>query len=79
MVSKYFGKSDNFALKLTANEFNRQYFQLSQVNFESSKSEVDLFKFRKEAGEKLKEIGEALANLDKPVEKKAVRVQGGCS
>ena len=79
MVSKYFGKSDNFALKLTADEFNKQYFQLSHINFEGSKSEVDLLKFRKEAGEKLTEIGEAVANLDKPVEKKETRVKGGCS
>ncbi|SMO62569.1 hypothetical protein SAMN06265379_103455 [Saccharicrinis carchari] len=79
MVSKYFGKSDNFALKLSATEFNKQYFQLGEVNFDLSKSEVDLFKFRKEAGEKMKEIGEAVANLDKPVLKKATRVKGGCS
>ncbi|WP_075591412.1 YeeE/YedE thiosulfate transporter family protein [Labilibacter marinus] len=79
MVSKYFGKSDNFALDLTAEEFNKQYFLLSEVDENGSKADVDLFKFRKDAAEKLTEIGEAVANLDKPVEKKASRVAGGCS
>ena len=79
MVSKYFGKSDNFALDLTADEFNQQYFLLANKDLEGSKTDVDLYKFRKEAGEKLKEIGEAVANIDKPVQKKATRVKGGCS
>ncbi|MGQ1787758.1 YeeE/YedE thiosulfate transporter family protein [Saccharicrinis sp. GN24d3] len=79
MVSKYFGKSDNFALNLTADEFNKQYFQLADVSESSSKSDVEIFTFRKEAGVKMKEIGEAVANLDKPVQKKATRVKGGCS
>lgn len=79
MISKYFGKSDNFALSFTADEFNKQYFLMAEFNPDASKTEVDLYKFRKEAGVKLKEIGEAVANLDKPVVKKVTRVKGGCS
>ncbi len=79
MVSKYFGKSDNYALGLTANEFNKQYFLITEVDPNGSKHEVDIQNFRIEAGKKLKEIGEAVSNLDKPVVKKATRVSGGCS
>ncbi len=79
MVSKYFGKSDNFALDLTASEFNKQYFLLTTVDENASKTDVELFTFRKDAGEKLTEIGEAVANIDKPVQKKTGRVKGGCS
>ncbi len=79
MFSRYFGKSDNFALNLTATEFNKQYFQLGIDIQGESKNEIDLFNFRKEAAEKLKEIEEAVANLDKPIKKKEARVKGGCS
>lgn len=79
MVSKYFGKSDNFALDLTASEFNTQYFLLADMDENASKNDMSLYTFRKEAGIKMKEIGEAVANLDKPIVKKATRVKGGCS
>ncbi len=79
MVSKYFGKSDNYALELTADEFNKQYFLITDIDPHGTKQEVDIQNFRIEAGKKLKEIGEAVANMDKPVIKKATRVSGGCS
>jgi len=79
MISKYFGNSDNFALGLTADEFNKQYFLISEVDPNGTKHEVDIQNFRIEAGKKLNEIGEAVSNLDKPIEKKATRVSGGCS
>ena len=79
MVSKYFGKSDNYALELTADEFNKQYFLITNIDPHGTKQEVDIQNFRIEAGKKLKEIGEAVANMDKPVIKKATRVSGGCS
>jgi rhodanese-related sulfurtransferase len=79
MVCKYFGKSDNFALNLTADEFNQQYFLLTEINQDDTKSDFNLFNFRKNAGEKLKEIEESVTNLDKPVKKKPARVKGGCS
>ncbi len=79
MVSKYFGKSDNYALSMSAVDFDRQFFQLPEVKTEGSINELQLFSFRKQAAKKLKEIEEAVANIDKPVEKKVTRVQGGCS
>ncbi len=79
MISKYFGKSDNYALGLNADEFNKQYFLITETDPNGTKHEVDIQNFRIEAGKKLKEIGEAVANLDKPVIKKATRVSGGCS
>ncbi|MCT4590939.1 MAG: rhodanese-like domain-containing protein [Carboxylicivirga sp.] len=78
LVSKYHGKADNFALNSTANEFNSNFFLLTDEE-PIDKTANEVYIFRKQAAEKLKEIGEAVANLDKPVVKKAKRVQGGCS
>ena len=78
LVSKYHGKADNFALNSTADEFNTNFFLLSG-DAPDNKLDNETYVFRKEAAQKLKEIGEAVANLDKPVVKKAKRVQGGCT
>ncbi|MCT4644827.1 MAG: rhodanese-like domain-containing protein [Carboxylicivirga sp.] len=78
LVSKYHGKADNFALNSTANEFNSNFFLLTDEE-PINKTANEVYIFRKQAAEKLTEIGEAVANLDKPVVKKAKRVQGGCS
>ncbi|MCG8580355.1 MAG: rhodanese-like domain-containing protein [Bacteroidales bacterium] len=78
LVSKYHGKADNYALNSTADEFNSNFFMLSDVQ-PDNKLDNETYIFRKEAAQKLKEIGEAVANLNKPVIKKAKRVQGGCS
>ncbi len=79
MVSKYFGKSDNFALHITADNYEQQYYNISELTDYSTKEDVELYTFRKHAAEKLKEIEESVANLDKLVIKKATRVAGGCS
>jgi len=78
LVAKYHGKADNFALSSTANEFNSNFFLLSDDPIQANVQQ-DVYLFRKDAAQKLKEIGEAVANLDRPVVKKAKRVQGGCS
>ncbi len=78
LVSKYHGKADNFALNSTADKFNQDFFMLSDVA-PDNKLDNETYVFRKEAAQKLAEIEETVANLDKPVIKKAKRVQGGCS
>ncbi len=78
LVAKYHGKADNFALTNTAEEFNSNFFVATKAE-PQNKLENEVYLFRKDAARKLKEIGEAVANLDKPVAKKAKRVQGGCS
>ena len=78
LVAKYHGKADNFALSNTADEFNSNFFLLSDDPIEANVDQ-DVYIFRKDAAQKLKEIGEAVANLDRPVVKKVKRVQGGCS
>ena len=77
LVAKYHGKADNYALDSTAEQFNKDFFQVSDIE-PKNKFESDVLAFRKNAAIKLTEIAEAVANLDKPVVKKAKRVQGGC-
>ena len=79
LVAKYHGRAENFALNCTALEFNEDFFLLTDDQAPDNKVDGETFVFRKSAAQKLKEIGEAVANLDKPVVKKAKRVQGGCS
>lgn len=79
MVAKYHGKADNLALNITADQFKLNFFVETQQDPPVSKQELDIYNFRKEAGATMKEIEDAVANLDKPVVKKKIRVQGGCS
>jgi len=79
LVSRYHGRADNFALNCTAAEFKTRFFELSDKQVPESKAEAQTFIFRKNAAQKMIEIGETVANIDKPVVKKAKRVQGGCS
>ncbi|WP_430809352.1 MULTISPECIES: YeeE/YedE thiosulfate transporter family protein [unclassified Carboxylicivirga] len=78
LVSKYHGKADNYALNSTADQFQQNFFMLGDEQ-PKNKMDHETYVFRKEAAQKLIEIGEAVANLDKPVVKKTKRVQGGCS
>ncbi len=79
LTSGYYGKANNIALTTTAKEFQNNYFNINTQTDELSKKEQDIFSFRTDAATKLTEINEALLKMDKPVEKKEVRVQGGCS
>ncbi len=79
LVAKYHGKAENYALSSTAMQFNQNFFLLTDEQAPDNKIDGEVFIFRKDAAKKLKEIGEAVANLDKPVTKKNKRVQGGCS
>ncbi|WP_430815538.1 rhodanese-like domain-containing protein [Carboxylicivirga sp. RSCT41] len=78
LIAQYLGKANNFALGSSADEFNTNFFLLSS-DTPDNKIDNEVYVFRKTAGQKLKEIGEAVANLSKPVVKKTKRVQGGCS
>ena len=79
MVAKYHGKADNLALNITSGQFYDQFYVFTQQETPVTKDELNVYNFRKDAGIKLKEIGDAVANLDKPIEKKVRRIQGGCS
>lgn len=78
LIAQYHGRADNYVMTITANEFNSNFFMLT-TETPDSKLAHETYIFRKEAGQKLKEIGEAVANLDKPLEIKEKRVKGGCS
>lgn len=79
MVARYFGKADNMALRETAGMFQQQFFNLGNPTANMTKAELNVYNFRREAAHKLKEIGEAVANLDQPVKKKPRKIKGGCS
>ncbi len=79
MVSKYFGQSDNYALNINANDFKKQFYLISDLKANGSKEDVELYNFRKEAGNKLKEIEKSVSNINQPIKKKVRKIKGGCS
>lgn len=80
LIAKYLGNAENYALQESALIFDLSFFKLSEVLEPSTtKEQQALFIFRKQAGVKLKEIGEAVAKMNQPVKKKKRRVQGGCT
>lgn len=79
LITKYHGKASNFALNSTAEQFNADYFLITDKDEPENKADNLVYIFRKNAAAKLKEIEETVANLDKPVVKKGKVIQGGCS
>ncbi|MCU4165379.1 YeeE/YedE thiosulfate transporter family protein [Carboxylicivirga caseinilyticus] len=79
LIAEYFGKAENIALTTSAQEFHKNYFDIESLSENASKREKNIYHFRVSAATKLNEIKEALSKMDKPVEKKVTRVQGGCS
>nr|WP_321452132.1 YeeE/YedE thiosulfate transporter family protein [uncultured Carboxylicivirga sp.] len=79
LTAEYFGKAENIAMTTTANQFKTNYFDLPELSENASKQEKTIYLFRSNAAIRLNEIKEALLKMDKPVEKKVARVQGGCS
>ncbi len=79
MVAIFHGNSEGVALKETANEFRKLFYEVGPLDVEPSRKELTLKLFREQAARKMIEIKESVSNLAKPVEKKARVVQGGCS
>ncbi len=79
MIAKYFGHSDNYSLDISAESFQQLFLYAKNLESDASKEDANLYLFRKDAWKKLKEIGDAISNMNAPVEQKARKVQGGCS
>lgn len=78
LSAQYFGKAENIALKTSASQFQQNYYQVHDITNITSKKEKNTILFRTNAALKLNKINDALMKMNKPVEKKAARVQGGC-
>ncbi len=79
LIAEYAGRSENLALKTSAQEFQHNFYNIASDLSQISKHEADLMLFRERAAKRLDEIDKSIARLNKPVEKKAKRVSGGCS
>ncbi len=79
LIARYHGNNTSLALVETATAFEKLYYGEHELKENPTKQEMTLALFRKEAAQKMKEIEDNLASMDKPVKKKVTRVQGGCS
>ncbi len=79
LIARFHGNITSLALVETAAAFEKLYYGEHELKENPTKQEMTLVLFRKEAVQKMKEIEENLASMDKPVQKKVTRVQGGCS
>jgi rhodanese-related sulfurtransferase len=80
LIARFHGNLKSLALSQTATEFQALYYGSVKPSPELlSKEEQTLMKFRFDASQKLIEISEKVSKQNKPVPKKAPKVQGGCS
>ena len=78
LKAKYIGKSENYILRESANEFRQMYFEAEPPPPNASKSELELYTFRNINAEKMNDLVDALKNIGAPVKREKVTIQGGC-
>ncbi|MBN1184495.1 MAG: YeeE/YedE family protein [Bacteroidales bacterium] len=79
LLSQFLGNSENYILKESTTEFRKQFFEISEPLKNASKEALQVYRFRTEAARELTELVEALKHLNQPIQKKTIKVQGGCS
>jgi rhodanese-related sulfurtransferase len=78
LKAKYIGKSENYILKESAEEFRKMYFEAEPPPPDAPKSELELYTFRNVNAEKMNDLVDALKNIGAPVKREKVTIQGGC-
>jgi rhodanese-related sulfurtransferase len=78
LKAKYVGKSDNYILKESVDEFRKMFFETDAPPLNATKSQLDLYNFRKSAAQKMDYLVNSLKNIGAPVKQQPVIVKGGC-
>jgi rhodanese-related sulfurtransferase len=78
LLASMLGRSENFLLDISPEQFKRMYLEPEIPSLESSKEEKDLFRYRLKAGMELKAMDEKLKSRKEPEKKTSNRVKGGC-
>ncbi len=79
LKAKHVGKSTNFILKESSDEFKKMFFNISPPDAEAPKLEHEVYNFRSHAAKEMESLVKSLQNVNKPVKKKITKVKGGCS
>jgi rhodanese-related sulfurtransferase len=79
LLARFIGKSENYILKESTNEFKQLYFELEPPLKDAPKMEFDTYKFRSQAAADLINLENALKKFSQPIKKKTRKIVGGCS
>ncbi|MDA3928269.1 MAG: YeeE/YedE thiosulfate transporter family protein [Prolixibacteraceae bacterium] len=79
LKAKHVGKSKNFILRESADEFNNMFFSpIAPDLAHSSKQLINEYNFRVKAAKDMQSLNEALKNIGQPVTKEIKVASGGC-
>jgi hypothetical protein len=79
LKAKIIGKSQNFILSETADEFNTLFFELKKPAPLAAKHIQEQYIFRAQASIKMMELMKSLESMSKPVKRQVKVATGGCS
>ena len=79
LLARFLGKSNNYILKETANQFKAMFFNITPPPPNALKDEINVYRFRSNAAADLTNLENALKKFNEPVKKEVRKIQGGCS
>lgn len=79
LKAKFAGRSENFVLAATPDEFHTLFYQPTTPGKSATKAELNVYNFRTKAAQEMDEIVASLKNASKPVKKVVKKASGGCS
>jgi rhodanese-related sulfurtransferase len=77
--AKYLGKSDNFILHESSNEFNALFSSELKEPANASKDQMNVFHYRVKLTQEMNALVDVFKNMSQPVKPKEVKIKGGCS
>lgn len=79
LKARHIGDSRNFVLSHHAGEFRRLILAPPPPAKDASRQEMNLYRFRKRAGESLRHLQNSLKNVNETPKKKIRKIKGGCA
>lgn len=79
LFANFLGKSENYILKESTDQFKEMFFNISLPPSNASKMDINIYNFRAKAATDLLNLENALKKFTQPVKRKVKKIQGGCS
>lgn len=78
LKAKFIGKSENYILRESSEEFRKMFFELEEPSGEATRQQIQEYTFRSVSAFHMNNLVEALRNIGAPVKREVVTVKGGC-
>ena len=78
LKAKFIGKSENFILRESSEEFRKLFFELEEPAGDATRQQIQEYTFRSVSALHMNNLVEALKNIGAPVKREVVTVKGGC-